>query len=392
MYQETSRPVYFFDEQPAGWLDPSINQIINTNRALVENEAGNLKRAQEELWQKTTGVSVKDSHFTLIIPIHNEERCLPSVLGALMVSNIPAGVDLNVVLVTNGCTDKSPAIVSTFLNTMGETRQVNVPGYDDVDSVLARQASVDAINFTHVDTPKRGKSIALAIGLAFAEASQHEIVMSMDANNWPEPNTILAMFKAAYENFVRHPGRVGVLSARGQAAFRPSTLTHLLSRAKANLDGASQHPSHTVDGWLMAWIPRLAKPFPKVICDDYALSALARKDGKTVDKVDAGIWGYEPNTISDRFRQYKRAVRALLQLQQYFQDPVMQRMIQEDWYIMRPMSQKIIEHVNAIGANVFSLPYRVAMFILWELALQLGTIEYRKNPNDLGWEPSSSTK
>ncbi len=392
MHQETFRPVYFFDEQPAGWLDPSIKQIKDTNRALAENDTGNLRHIQEELWQKTTGVSVKDSRFTLIIPIHNEERCLPSVLGALMVSNIPAGVDLNVVLVTNGCTDKSPAIVSTFLHSLGDTRQTNVPGYDDSDSVSARQASVDAITFTHVDTSKRGKSIALAIGLAFAEASQHEIVMSMDANNWPEPNTILTMFKAAYENFVRHPGRVGVLSAKGQTAFRPSSLTHLLSRAKENLDGASQRPSHTVDGWLMAWSPQLAKPFPQVICDDYALSALARKDGKTVDKVDAGIWGYEPNTFSDRFRQYKRAVRALLQLQQYFPDPLVQTMIQEDWYVMRPIAQKIIEHVDAIGANVFSLPYRVAMFILWELALQLGTIEYKKNPDDLGWEPSSSTK
>lgn len=388
MFREQA-PVFFFDEQPQGWLPRAVAQIETTNEELLYN------RSQDAAWKKTTGVAVEDSHLTLIMPIHNEERCLPSVLGALMVANIPSEVDLHVILITNGCTDESPQMVSTFLDALGESQEITVSNQqDDIVIRFARQTSRGSIRFTHIDTPCKGKSLALALGVGLAEANHHDIVMSMDANNWPEPDSIMYMFKAAHENFEHHVSdhTVGVISARARTEFRPSPLTTLLSRAKRSLNGASQKPAHTVDGGLMAWPLSLTQPFPKVISDDYTLSLLARRSGKTVRHVDAQIWGFEPNNLTERFWQYIRAVRGILQLKEFFSDPQVNQMIQEDWYVMRPLSQKIAEHIKVIRENGASLPYRIAMFIMWEVALRLGAAEYRRDPDNLSWRPSASTK
>src|SRR5437588_1746579 len=114
---------YGTTKDPREWLRASLPKLQEFLKAVKDREIGHLtalREQQEERWEKQTGVKPEDTHFTVIVPIHNEEKFLPSFLGSFLVADLPARVHAHVVFLTNACSDRSGEIIDGFLKTVGE--------------------------------------------------------------------------------------------------------------------------------------------------------------------------------------------------------------------------------------------------------------------------------
>ena len=67
----------------------------------VQREIEFALERQERRWEDEVGIKPADSHFTLIVPIYNEEEALPSFLNSLLLSDIPASINMNMIFITN---------------------------------------------------------------------------------------------------------------------------------------------------------------------------------------------------------------------------------------------------------------------------------------------------
>ena len=119
MAQEINRPINIITEAPHGWIESVLSDSTSVTSPSTVN-------ARAIRWEQITGVKPQNSAFTLIIPIHNEQRFLPSFLEAMKSVNIPPSA--RVVFVTNACSDKSVGIVNSFLDfeSQKSTTQYNI--------------------------------------------------------------------------------------------------------------------------------------------------------------------------------------------------------------------------------------------------------------------------
>src|SRR2546430_10582906 len=116
---ERRQPVHLLLKNPRAWMSASLPKfMLNAHEVMAgtpltrrELEAMSWSQRhdylhlqvlhrQERRWEEEVGVKPADSHFTLIIPIYNEEDSLPSFLGTLMLADIPSSLDMNIVFIT----------------------------------------------------------------------------------------------------------------------------------------------------------------------------------------------------------------------------------------------------------------------------------------------------
>ncbi|MDL1927287.1 MAG: hypothetical protein HND45_04440 [Chloroflexi bacterium] len=95
-------------EQPEGWLYASLPilllitcEIFRLRQTMRGGISFDEARAiiQRKYWLDQTGIESVNSRFTIVVPIHNERRFLPSFLGAFLASGIPSDVDAQIVFV-----------------------------------------------------------------------------------------------------------------------------------------------------------------------------------------------------------------------------------------------------------------------------------------------------
>lgn len=389
---------YVITKAPREWLRASLPKQQEFLKAVTVREIDQLtvlKKLQEERWEKQTGIKPDDTHFTVIVPIHDEEKFLPSFLGSLLVADLPSSVDAHIVFLTNACSDKSGEIIDGFLRTLGGSEEAFM-AKDSPDSAVQQTVittRIGNITFAHVETPTPGKANALNIGNAIALGLHHRIAMSVDANNFVEPDVFRHMFAKAYHAFEDPANKTVVISGMDQHVTKQTKLRVLFDRGR-HVHNSIRNDEQFVNGWCMSWDTYWLQEIggmPQVAVEDYALSVYARKDGKKTERVtEAKIWGYNPNNIADLIEQRARKIRGAYQI--LGTHPTFKQSIGNDIYVLQEPLSKIRTLKEYIQASPLKLPYYLADLAVWEYAKQQGKRDYSRDPINQSWKPINSTK
>lgn len=389
---------YVITKAPREWVRASLPKqkaFLKSGRDREGDQFAALKMLQDELWEQQTGVKSEASHFTVIVPIHNEEAFLPSFLGSLLVADLPSSVYAHVIFITNACSDKSGGIIDGFLRALGEVevayRPLHSPDPAVQQAVLTTR--IGNITLSHVDTPTPGKANALNIGNTMALELHHRIAISIDANNFVEPDVFRLMFAKAYRAFTDPANTTVVFSGVDEHITQRTKLQGLFDRGR-HLHNRIRKDETFVNGWCMAWDTRWLQEIggmPQVAVEDYALGVFARNDGMRTERVrEAKIWGYNPNTMADLVEQRARKIRGAYQILRTH--PTLKQALESDIYVLREPVSKIRTLKERIQADPRKIAYYLADLVIWECAKQKARYDYRKDPTNQSWKPISSTK
>lgn len=386
------RPAYLITEAPNGW----VRQSVDKNALLLSNEEKSTVREKlTKHWENITGVKTSDTQFTVVVPIHNEEKSLMSSAGALILSQVPVEVDMQTNFVLNCCNDNSEEIISNLLKRIGSVTVHNIPEeeYQRFNDINLEKTFTETRQgkqiFRVYKTETKGKANALKLGCNFATANNHEILISVDANNYVEPDTLMQMFKEAHSHFIEKDDKTVVLSAIPRKVHRDTLRTvEKMLREHGVYDDAKYVP---VYGWCMAlkasWAHENIQP---VAIEDYALGIMARSQGKDVGVVEkAMIWGYR-TTFKDSLNQFRRSVRGRLQLLNLH--PELKPIMESDNYFMRSLSERVQVIYRHIASDPKSFLKYVWRFIYGEVGLVLGRYDFTNDPINQSWNKLASTK
>lgn len=346
-------------------------------------------------WNDITNVKIIDSKFSVMIPIHNEERSLASMIESLQMSFIPEGVDMHIDFIFNGCTDRSELIVADFLYSLGNVLTKNISEeefiYCEDKRLQKRYIEVRRGNiFWRVyETKTIGKANAIKIGSALTLCRGDRILISIDANNYVEPDTIALMFKSAYSHFIIQDDKTVILSAIPKKEYKKETGS--IKRMLIEHGVFDDANYITVFGSCMALEPKwVFKNIKFVAVEDYALGVMARSQKRNVAIVeDARIWGYKAD-FKDNLRKFRRYIRGIFQLLSIC--PELKYIIASDNYIMRSFPKRIMAIAIGIKSNPKRLHIYLWRFIYGEFGLALGRHDYKRMPDNQSWIGLSSTK
>jgi len=416
---EKSLPIHLLEKNPGGWKRACLPkykataQNVLAQTPLTKRELQDLPwsqrhdylnfyalKQQERRWEDEVGVKPEESHFTLIVPIYNEEKSLPSFLRTLMLLDIPPSVNLKVLFITNACSDSSNEIVDRFLVSLGkiECKRLDGEFKDRNLNKNYKEIKRNSIKFMHLDTCTRGKANALGIANDIARGSGHTIAISVDANNYLEPDSIRVMFTHAHNAFQGKPDTndIVLLSGRIHNEMKASAYKNLLNKVRRMQQHLVDDSSDLVRGLFMAWdtewMYSIGGP-PQVAIEDYAMGVLARvKDYKVEQVKDANIWIYGVNDIKGLLNARARLVRGKLQILDLVNhDPAVLKIINKEAYYMKDLPGRLRHFLHKTKENPRNLPRYIATFILWEYAVNKGTREYKHDPTNQSWEKIDST-
>lgn len=378
-------PVYLITEAPDGWQKQflSKSEIINTREALVK------------YWEDTTGVKVSESKFTVMVPVHNEEKSLSSSTGSLFLSLVPTEAGMETDFILNGCTDESEVIVTNLLKTRGEviTHDITEEEFERLRDTGLQKTYIEVRQGNQVHrvykTETKGKANALKLGSNIALSRNHKVLISVDANNYVEPDTLTLMFREAHSRFESHEDGTVILSAIPKKVHKETLgVIEKLLREHGVYDDATYVP---VFGWCVALNPQWASEnIQPVAVEDYALGVMARSQDKKVAIVeDARIWGYRTN-FKDSLNQFRRSIRGRFQLLDLH--PELRPILESDNYFMKPLPERVKVIIGHIKSDPKRLPQYIWRFVYGEMGLTLGRSDYKKEPTNQSWTGLSSTK
>ena len=394
----------FFDmmlDQPTEWLVVALPIILAYTKAifdLIKAAHGrvSLKDARATIlgghWFALTGIKPEDTHFTVIIPIHNEQRALPSVLGALLSSAIPCAADIQIVFVVNASEDKSASVIRDRLARFGIPVDLALTpsAWDPTRKNEAFQVLLGSMRFIVVETPTGGKANALNLGNEIALQRGHKIAVNIDANNWIEPDSLALIFEHANRVIVECPESDVVLinscefsqakNDRGPVTAREKTL-------KAE-----------VTGWMFAWSTwwiRENNGFPQYAIEDYGTGLLALSQKKKIEESHANIWGFSAANFGDENKEQIRYIYGALQLKDRFKNDVdATRILLGDFPNLRSLKDRLVYRLLR-RQNLTSPVKFLRSLVRWALNETLifrARIKYWRDPFDQTWEPVESTK
>jgi cellulose synthase/poly-beta-1,6-N-acetylglucosamine synthase-like glycosyltransferase len=415
---ERRQPFYLLLKNPRAWMSASLPkfmisaQEVMAGTSLTHRELEAMPwsqrhdylhlqvlHQQERRWEEEVGVKPADSHFTLIVPIYNEEDSLPSFLGTLMLADIPSSLDMNIVFVTNACSDASCTLIREFLSLLGEVESRPLPdAYRDKNlhatCTVVRQGG---LSFIHVDTQTVGKANALHIGNCIARQCGHVIAMSLDANNYLEPDALRVLFACAHASF-RSKLQIHdtvLLSGIYKNVMKTSKLKSLLDRVsgmRLHLIEVGSVVTGCVMAWNTVWMESIGGP-PEVALEDYAMGVLARAhDYKIAQASGAIVWGYNANDLKGLLDTRARYVRGILQLLKLAdRDPSILSIVEQEAFYMKEFPGRLKYLLQRSKESPLNFPKYVATFCLWECALYRGKRAYKRNPTNPSWKKIAST-
>ena len=404
---------------PPGWKRASLPKLpVSTSQVLLENaldqesirgmtwsQRGEFLRPfiqgrQERQWEEETHVSPEDSIFTLIVPIHNEEHSLESFLGTLMLSNVPCTVYMQIVFVTNACTDRSFAILREFLAGIGPLHLTETQeGWKDpgIDNQFAT-VEVKHVTFLHLNTSTAGKANALRIGNNLARQRGDMIAISIDANNFVEPDAIGKMFAHAHGAFRTAPeqNETVLFSGVARECVKSSKLDGVIAKVNVDKGHLVDVGSGVVNGWMLAWNTEWMSSFdgpPEVALEDYALGVLARANHFKIEQAEGVyVWGYTVNDFGGLVNTRARYIRGKRQIYDYVHnDPSVVSIIENEAFYMKKFPARLHYLLQRIAGEPLHSARLLATFLLWEYAIWKGMRAYRRNPRNQSWEKISST-
>jgi glycosyltransferase involved in cell wall biosynthesis len=393
----TKFPIDLMFEQPTGWLYASLPKVEAATRSIFDLSSGTvgLHEArtviQGQSWMARTGVEAADTRFSIIVPVHNEQRSLPSFLGALFLSEIPAGADVQIIFVVNASSDQSLVLIKNRLARMCAPEVVVLPpsSYDPKRLEHAYSAHCGGIRVMVVETPTAGKANALNIGSEIACQRNHPIAINIDANNWVEPDSIAFMYGCARQNIAAPGSDVVIVNAREYCPTRETqkdvTAKHKTQRAEV---------SGCMFAWSTEWI-RQNHGFPQQAIEDYGTGLLALSQKKRIVESNANIWVFSPANSGDENRQIIRFTYGAMQLARSFEnDPLAMEILLEDFPNLRPFGKRWqYQLFQKRRKNHFvRFIYAGVKFLFNEFLILQARQKFRNDPNGQTWEPIGSTK
>jgi cellulose synthase/poly-beta-1,6-N-acetylglucosamine synthase-like glycosyltransferase len=414
-----------FDTAPRGFRDKirqsPVYDVFSRSETLSAVEVSAFEAEKSARWEAVTGLSPqdKDSKFTLIVPIHNEQAMLRDSLAAIMASDIPRDVQMNVVFVTNACTDGSVGIVTSFMENAGEVqetpfdqeasgdesrwRSFNDKGLNKTYHVVQPEGS--NFTFTHIDTSTAGRANAINRANKFAVEAGHRISMATDSDSFLEQDAIPELFADSYQEIVVKTNGAALLGGNWIRAMQKQTL---YSKVKQRLRGTGivegaqidekQLPKGSVQGCLMAWDTQFVEDLggiPQVVLEDYALVLEARKaDRPPVRVKEARVWSYTPVTMRDKLRAKSRSIQGLYQIAD--QGEYQRETIRQERSTLLPLRERLAAYRGYIRPeDRKSIIYPVVLtksVLESEFVRYLGKRAYKKNPKSETWERTASTR
>lgn len=417
MSMEGRKPVHFLKVNPEGWKRASLPRFMASAKEVMSQlplskepledmvwsqrhdylDAYAVKM-QERRWEAEVGLKVENTHFTVVIPVYNEENSLPSFLSTLMFWDIPSSVDMQVIFVTNACSDASNRIIDAFLSDRGklEVKKINYVFKDKYVEENYKIVQQDSKRFIHVNTPTSGKANALGIGNVIACQSKHGLAICVDANSFLEPDAIRILFAHAYRAFQRelNVSDTVLISGKGQIARKASRFKELIDRTEA----VKQHlieDSGVVLGCLMAWntlwMESIGGP-PEVALEDYAMGVMARVKNYKIEQVNARVWNYRVTNLKGFLGTRARYTRGMLQILDFTHyDPDVVKVIEKKAYFIKNFPGRLRYLLYKSKQHPRNFPRYMMTFLLWEYALQKGKKDYAQNPTNQSWEKIDAT-
>lgn len=395
-------PVDLMFEQPPGWLRASLPKIQSATRSVSEldakseGNAASLTEARSEYhkrrWLELTGTEPSETHFSVIIPVHNEQRSLPSFLGALFVSELPSSADIQIIFVINASSDQSAALIKKRLACIHSPVETKLPlsMFDANRLDMAFEVCQANIRFLVVETPTAGKANALNLGNEIARQRDHAIAINIDANNWVEPDSIALMFRKAKQGFVDSADLSAVIINASEYCQPRNTQMQVSVKVKTQ----KAEVSGCMFAWSTKWIHE-NNGFIQQAIEDYGMGLLALSQRKQILESEASIWVYTAGTPSDENKELVRFLYGAMQLARRFEnDSIAMKILHEDFPHLRPLSSRMEFFLSRrLKANQ---PFTVARGILrWlfnEYLIFIARKKLRQNPDGQTWEPIKSTK
>lgn len=390
-------PIDLMFEQPSGWLHSSLPKIEAVTRSILAmvGEAKPIHEAREEFlemrWSELTGVAPSDTRFSISLPVHNEERSLPSVLGAFFASEIPTAAEIQVIFLVNASSDNSADLIKKRLSYIGSATKTSLSqSFIDakrLDSV--HHVRIGNIRFLVVETSVPGKANALNICNEIAREQGHEIVINIDANNWVEPDSIGLMYRQARRTIVDNTNFNAALINASE--YCPTRNEQTLVSAKIKTQRAE------VSGCMFAWSTKWIHEnngFPQYAIEDYGAGLLALSQGKKIVESDAKIWVFSPSNSSDEERQTIRFIYGAMQLAEYFHEhPVAMAILRDDFPQLRPWPGRLDYYLSTGNSNtLLKKVKRLVRCLMDERLIFHAQREFRRNPQGQTWTPIRSTK
>jgi glycosyltransferase involved in cell wall biosynthesis len=393
----TKFPIDLMFEQPAGWLYASLPKLEASTRSIFDlsnrNSGINEARAmiQNQAWLARTGVEAVGANFSIIIPVHNEERSLPSFLGALFLSEIPARAEVQIIFVVNASSDQSLVLIKNRLACISSADEVVLPPsiYDPKRLEYAYSVRCEGIHAMVVETPTAGKANALNIGNEIACQRNHRIAINIDANNWVEPDSIAFIYGCARQNMDTPNSEVVIVNAREYCPTRETqkdvTAKHKTQRAEV---------SGCMFAWSTEWI-RQNHGFPQQAIEDYGTGLLALSQKKRIVESNANIWVFSAANSADENRQIIRFTYGAMQLARSFEnDPLATGILLEDFPNLRPFGKRWQYQLFQKGKKNYFVKFirATVKFLINEFLILQARQKFRRDPHGQTWEPIGSTK
>lgn len=394
-----SRIIDLMIEQPVGWIRASLPkiEIATCSVANLTHNAGLLHEAREAClcrrWRDLTEIDVEATHFSVVVPVHNEERSLPSMLGALLASELPSSADIQFIFVVNASNDKSVVQIKNRLALICSPTETHLPAsdYDSRMKESAFQVCCGRIRFLVIETPTAGKANALNLGNEIALRQDHNIAINIDANNWVEPDSIALIYQCAKQAGIDSPNnKVVLVNALEYCPTRNE-------QAQVAVKGKTQKAE--ISGSMFAWSTRWIQQnggFPQLAIEDYGTGLLALSQRKRIIESSANIWAFSPADDADEKKQLIRFVYGALQLKRLFRDDQrVTNILMDDFPHLRPWRKRLDYYVLSRVRERKPLLKILRGFYTW-LANENCIFEarrlLRRNPSGQTWQPIRSTK
>lgn len=351
------------------------------------------------LWHSLTGLEPKDSKLAICIPVRNEENNIRSFLSALVGGIVPDSAMIQISIVSNGSTDKSPQIIDKFLHDVSGGKVENVPAPTNFDPGMnpeAKRITIGGITVTHYVTQSKGKLIAQNFANKVAQAGGFPHMVSLDADCIPEPDTVAKMYKTLVSKDAQGNDQP-LVYGRCKETFASSVGSWLFTKllpfiSLSRSPGRWSFPG-PIMGWNVDWLERQGG-IPKSVSEDRAIALRALANGDSIGRSEGATWYPKTTDPVDMVNMRRRYLRSVIQLQKVFPDGSGKAHLDEMYPDITPTyRERISNFFREMRENPsWRLPIR---FVCLELLRRFAERDERrlaKSQADLSWEKLKSAK
>lgn len=333
------------------------------------------------------------SNAALVIPIHNEENHIESVLGMICLNKAPIN---RIILVTNGCTDSTLEKIQSWLQFSPKQVAKDYPLLE-IDPSISSATSVSAfgIEWSIINTTQPGKANAITLAAQLAIAEQYQWLINIDANNYLEPDAlgILTQHLATAES------RVAVVNGAAKTIRPRKTIKNHIRdfiKGKSPLREYIHQPKgveilgnlHAIN---LSWFQSIQR-VPNTVTEDFSLAILAHSQGMQIEHIEGSYsWGFSPIGVSDRVRTYARYTQGFLQTAQMFPDQ--QDQVRREKRLINNWPERWHAHYESLRRSPgIKKATTFENIIIEEIGRMQGIRRFRKQPHVSTWEAIRSTK